>query len=116
MSRKLHQPFALIEPREGAAVARVLASILDEQAVEAIRRQLRLLVGEPPVRGLRLNLEAVTAPTAGGLGGLLDLHHYLREAGFALVLASVGCKAAEVFRLTGLAGVLDVRPRGAVTP
>ena len=52
---------------------------------------------------------SVGAPTAAGLSGLLDLDRRLREAGQQLVLLNAGQQAREVFRVTGLDAVLELR-------
>jgi anti-anti-sigma regulatory factor len=93
------------------AVLALPGRILCGDAVRAVRRNLPWLVGDRPRRGLHLDLSAVLAPTAGGLGGLIELDRDLREAGHELVLLEVGPQARGVFRLTGLDARLDVRPR-----
>ena len=84
------------------------ARLLDGDSLRQVRRNLPLLVGEPPRRGLILDLSAVEAPTAAGLGGLVALDRRLRRAGQRLVLLGVGPLAREVFRVTGLDALLDV--------
>jgi anti-anti-sigma factor len=56
-----------------------------------------------------LDLRAVKLPTAGGLGQLVALHKELRASGSQLVLCNVREEAYEVFRLTRLTELLDVR-------
>src|SRR5262245_66643915 len=97
------------EPGGDAAVVRVAGPVLCEHTVRGIRWQLCWLVGEPARRGLNLDLAGVLAPTAGGLGGLVALHEHLRAAGRGLALLRVGHQAREVFHLTGLTALLDVR-------
>src|SRR4051812_41831819 len=58
---------------------------------------------------LVLDLGAVAAPTAGGLGQLVGLHRRLRAGGGRLVLCNVGARAYEVFEVTRLTELLDVR-------
>src|SRR4051812_46446213 len=84
------------------------ARILDGGPLRLIHRDLGRLVGDPPRRGLSLDLSAVGAPTAAGLGGLLALDRRLREAGQRLVLLNAGPRALEVFRVTGLDAVLEL--------
>jgi anti-anti-sigma factor len=67
-------------------------------------------------RTVVLDLGAVTLPTAGGLGRLVALHQRLRADGGRLVLRNVGAAAHEVFALTGLTDVLDVRRPGVSVP
>jgi anti-anti-sigma regulatory factor len=101
----------LVEPGDKAAVVRVTDRVLCERTVRGLRRHLPWLVGEPGRRGLHLDLGSVRVPTAGGLGGLVALHGHLRAAGGQFVLFNVGAQAHEVFRLTGLTDLLDVRPQ-----
>ena len=92
-----------------AALA-LAARMLDADSLRPVRRNLHWLVGEPPRRGLSLDLSAVGAPTAAGLGGLVALDRRLREGGQRLVLLGVGPLAREVFRVTGLDALLELRP------
>jgi anti-anti-sigma factor len=69
--------------------------------------------GDPAQQGRRtlvLDLGEVKVPTAGGLGELVALHHRLRASRRQLVLCNVGPQAFEVFELTRLTQLLDVRP------
>jgi anti-anti-sigma factor len=84
--------------------------LLDGDSLRPVCRHLGHLVGEPPRRGLYLDLSAVEAPTAAGLGRLVALDRRLRQAGQRLVLTGVGPQAREVFRVTGLDGVLELHP------
>jgi anti-anti-sigma regulatory factor len=59
-----------------------------------------------------LDLGGVRVPTAGGVGRLVALHTRLRASGGRLVLCNVGQRAFEVFELTRLTELLDVRPAG----
>jgi anti-anti-sigma factor len=90
-----------------AALA-LTARLLDGDSLRQVRRNLPLLVGEPPRRGLSLDLSGVAAPTAAGLGGLVALDRRLRRAGQRLVLLGVGPQAREVFRVTGLDALLEM--------
>jgi anti-anti-sigma factor len=58
---------------------------------------------------LHLDLSDVNIPTAGGLGGLVRLHRDLRARGGRLVLVNVRPWAFEVFSVTRLTEVLEVR-------
>ncbi len=82
-----------------AASARLIADSLGRAGPHAL--------GCPP---LALDLAAVAAPTAAGLGELVRLHARLREMGGRLVLVNVGPMAHEALAVTGLVGLLDVRP------
>jgi anti-anti-sigma factor len=59
---------------------------------------------------LHLDLGAVELLTASGLGRLVGLHHELRNAGVELALVNVPGRVHEVFEVTRLTEVLDIRP------
>ena len=67
-------------------------------------------------RQLGLDLGAVRFITARGLGRLLALHARLRAAGGRLTLFNVAGPVYEVFAVTHLTQVFDVRPRPGVVP
>lgn len=71
---------------------------------------VRGMLAEASGRHLLLDLAGVECVTAGGLGELVALHNRLRDSGGRLVLVNVGERAFEVFAVTGLTGLLDVRP------
>jgi anti-anti-sigma factor len=91
-------------PRE-AAIVRIADDMFTEESLRDVRR----LVNEPGRHRLHLDLSGVRIPTAGGLGALITLHEELRIRGGRLVLLNVQPWAYEVFSLTRLTEVLDVR-------
>jgi anti-anti-sigma regulatory factor len=88
------------------SVVRVTESVLTESS---LRHAIGLL-DEPMRHPVQLDLAGVDIPTAGGLGGLVSLHHALRRRGGKLVLRNVRPWAYEVFSVTALTTVFDVRP------
>jgi anti-anti-sigma regulatory factor len=89
----------------GASVLRVPDEVLTEESVRAISRL-------PQTSGrqrLLLDLGRVRIPTAGGLGALVALHKGQRACGGSLTLLNVSPWAFEVFSLTRLTEILDVR-------
>jgi anti-anti-sigma regulatory factor len=60
-------------------------------------------------RALVLDLTGARVPTAGVLGQLVALNNRLRASGGRLVLCNVPPGAFEVFELTNLTELLDVR-------
>ena len=111
MTPRQPQPPLLVEVTQEAAVVRLGHRVLGGPAVESVRRHFAWLVRDSDRRELWLDLGGVEVPTAAGLGRLVALHKDLRAAGGGLVLGNVGGLAYEVFRLTGLTGLLDVRPK-----
>jgi anti-anti-sigma factor len=87
--------------------------------LSAYRKELSLCPSSPAIvaprekpgrHRLHLDLGGVRIPTASGLGALVALHEKLRRRGGRLVLSNVQPWAYEVFSLTRLTEVLDVRP------
>jgi hypothetical protein len=64
---------------------------------------------EPGATAIHLDLGGVQLPTADGLGALAVLNRELRARGGALVLNNVASAVYEVFCLTHLIDVLQVR-------
>ena len=91
-------------PRDVTAL-RVAADVLTEESLRDVRR----LVGEPGRQRLHLDLGGVRIPTASGLGALVALHQELRLRGGHLALLNVRPCAYEVFAVTRLTELLDVR-------
>ena len=56
-----------------------------------------------------VDLSAVEYPTAAHLGQLVALNRWVRASGGRLVVDKVGERAYEVFEVTRLTDVLDVR-------
>jgi len=75
---------------------------------ESLRAAERLL-SEAGRHRLHLDLGGVRIPTASGLGALLGLSQALRARGGHLALVNVRPWTYEVFTLTRLTEVLDVR-------
>jgi anti-anti-sigma factor len=87
-------------------VLRLSDEVLNEPSLRAALR-----VQDAPGRCvIHLDLGAVRLPTAEGLGLLVSLNRGLRERGGHLALLNVHPLVYEVFSLTRLTDVLDVRP------
>lgn len=86
-------------------VLRLNDEVLTQESLQPVHRRLE----DPTVSVLHLDLGRVKLPTADGLGALVVLHKELRARGGALVLFNVTAKVHEVFVLTQLVKVLDVR-------
>jgi anti-anti-sigma factor len=83
---------------------------LDEVLRQASLQEAAQLVEESDVQVLHLDLGGIRLPTAEGLSALIALNKELRARGGALVLTNVSASTYEVFTLTRLIEVLDVRP------
>jgi len=96
---------------EESVLVRFTPAALRDDTLRGVLGQLVRLVNEKGWREVHLDLVGVEFPTAGGLGHLVALHAELRAAGARLVLCNVGGVVREVFELTGLTRVLEVRPK-----
>ena len=87
----------------------IVLRVADDMLAEDSLRDARGLLDEPGRHRLHLDLGGVRIPTAGGLGALVTLHRELRRRGGDLALLNVQPWAYEVFAVTRLTEVLDVR-------
>lgn len=108
-------PLIRIEASPEAATVAFTGELLGEPAVQSVRRQLEWLLDEPRRRELVLDLSEVELPTAGGLGTLVALQRDVQAAGGQLVLCNVSDQTYQVFTVTGLTRLLDIRP-GDIVP
>jgi anti-anti-sigma factor len=81
---------------------RIAPEVVDGAAVHALRRLRR--------HRLHLDFRDVRFVTASGLGQLVVLHQVLRARGGRLTLTGLSAHLREVFEVTRLTRVLDVRP------
>jgi anti-sigma B factor antagonist len=91
-------------------------TLTDEVLNEACLRAAVRLLDKPGAHALHLDLAAIRLPTAEGLGLLVTLNQELRARGGHLAMCRVRPDVYEVFVVTGLTGVLDVRAAGGVAP
>jgi anti-anti-sigma factor len=91
---------------ETAIVFPVLDDVFRESSVPQGLLPLTLAAG---AAALHLDLAAVEAPTAAGLGRVVTLYRELRTAGVGLVLLNASRELDAVFQATGLTKLLDVR-------
>ena len=89
-------------------VLRLTGEVLDEGS-------LRVPQDVGP-RELHLDLGSVRLPTAEGLRAVIHLHKEMRDRGGRLVLSNLTDEVHEVFEVTGLVKVLDVRRASSPSP
>jgi anti-sigma B factor antagonist len=94
-----------VTTRQEVTVLTLAGDVLNEESLRAAFRVL----SEAGAHALHLDLRAVRLPTAEGLGLLITLNKELRARGGKLTLLNVAPDPYEVFEVTRLAGVLDVR-------
>jgi anti-anti-sigma factor len=91
-------------------VVRFTDGILDTETVQAVCEDLSRLVQQQGCKSISLDFANVTFLSAAALGRLLNLHKELQAGGGGLRLCNVEDKVYEVFDLTRLADLLNVRP------
>ena len=90
---------------EEVSVLRLPDGALTEESLRVVRRYLP----ESGIPIVHLDLGGIRLPTAEGLGALVVLNQELRAGGGALVLFNLTAATYEVFTLTRLVELLDVR-------
>jgi anti-sigma B factor antagonist len=93
----------------GVLVRLVGCEMLDEQLIPTVQAQLFGLAAELGPVNLTLDLEGVRMLTSTGLGMLVSLHKQLHAAGGSLTLRGLNDTVHEVFEVTLLTRVLDIR-------
>jgi anti-anti-sigma regulatory factor len=88
-----------------ATVLRLPDGALTADSLQIVRRYLQ----RSGTAVVHLDLSGIRLPTAEGLGALVVLNQELRADGGALVLFNLTAATYEVFALTRLVKVLDVR-------
>ena len=94
-------------------VVEVLSKSLDDSTTHAISGRLLRLAEQPDEREMHLDIAEVEFISSTGLGLLIALHKKLRGAGRRLTVLGVSANLYEVFEVTHLHKLLDVRPEAA---
>lgn len=97
------------EAGDRTAVRFAAGTALDEANVEAVGHRLATLVGGRERPHLTLDLGGVTMLTSVALSKLISLNGKVRAAGGRLTLTNPNPTVHQVFRVTRLDTVLDVR-------
>jgi anti-sigma B factor antagonist len=82
---------------------------LNEEAVDRIREELLALVDEPSESDLLLDLGNVEYLTSTALGTLVSLHKKMCARGRHLTVANLSPLVREIFTVTNLDKLLDLR-------
>ena len=101
-----------LEVREvgGVSVARFLQQRMsDELELEEIGQELMQLARTDGRRGLLLNLSSVTFMSSAALGKLIVLNKGLKAQGRVLKMSEVRPEVHEVFAVTGLDRLFDIK-------
>ncbi len=83
--------------------------ILDEQIIQAIGEQLFSLVDELGRRKLLLNFGNVEYMSSAALGKLITLNKKVQASGGRLILCNIDPQIREVFEITKLDKLFDIR-------
>jgi anti-anti-sigma factor len=115
MTIRLHLPLDEEAAGEGVTVIRFTGGTvsLNEETTDRIRDQLLSVAGEPGPPCLLLDFGNVDYVSSLGLGLLIALHKQLRSAGRRLSIGNLSEQVQEVFVVTRLDRLLDLRQRVA---
>jgi anti-anti-sigma factor len=94
------------------SLVRLLDAGIDETNVYAVEEELTALVDDAGLRELCLDFGKVSYLTSTGLAKLVALHNRLRAEGGSLALCNVSPRIYELFEVTRLTQLFDVRPAG----
>ncbi len=106
------RPVLHVEQLDDTTRAKVVARELGEANVHAFGEAVFRLAEEACPHRILLDLGGVTYLTSTALGTLVSLHKKVRAADGQLVLTNVTAAVYEIFLLTRLDRLLDVRPEG----
>jgi anti-sigma B factor antagonist len=104
------RPNLKLEPTDtGVLVHLVDCGVLNDVTTPAIDTQLQSVADEVGAASVTLDLGGVTYASSSALAMCLGLCHKLRDAGGQLTLCGLCEHVYEVFDVTGLTRVLNVR-------
>jgi anti-sigma B factor antagonist len=83
--------------------------ILDEQTIQVIGEQLFSLVEEVGRKKLLLNFAHVELLSSAALGKLVTLNRKIKDVGGKLVLCQINPNIYEVFEITRLNRIIEIR-------
>jgi anti-sigma B factor antagonist len=114
----LKSPRAGKSARNDGTVVRIVDGkvFVDEETTHRIHDQLLALAEEPDTQSLVLDFSNVDFLTSAALGTLVQLHKKLAEAGRQLKIRNLRPQIYEVFTVTRLDLLLDLKLQGAEVP
>jgi anti-sigma B factor antagonist len=92
------------------AVVKFLTAKVDESNAQVIGQELEALADKPH---LHLDLDGVQYLSSVGLARLVALYRKVKAAGGQLRLVNVGGLVSEVFQVTKLDSLMDIRRKAA---
>src|SRR4051812_36450076 len=111
MSLLFHPDLLHVDVKGDVTVVKFLTSRLDGDNADRIYQQLADMVSRMRLHKLHLDLEGVQFLTGVGLGKFIALHKKVRSVGGELLLDNVQPVVYQVFEVTHLTELLDIRPR-----
>ncbi len=109
MSSLSHAELVHIEKTADGLLVRVCCTEYDQFHARGLAEELHELAREMGERRMQLDLREVEYLSSCMLGGLIVLDRKLQDAGGALTLCNVRPQVYELFLLTRLVDILDVR-------
>ena len=109
MSATSPSPLFKVEMVDDVARVILTQKYLDDSNVHLIGEQLYHLIDQHSRRKLCLDFSRVEVVTSAGLGKLVALHKKMQTVGGHLTLNNVRERTYEVFEITRLDTLLDVR-------
>ena len=113
MSARLPNDLFEVETVDQVQVVKLNDTSLDESNIQAVGEQLLRLVDEPGPHTLHVDLGGVKYVGSMGLAKFIALHKKVKGLGGHLTLCNVDDPVYEVFQVTQLTRVLDVRRKAA---
>ena len=112
------RPHPLLHVQETETVTRVTiaAEDLDEANLQDISEGLFTIADGLSLRGLELDMARVRYLTSTCLGKIVALNTRVKDGGGKLVVTNVSPRAYEVFEVTRLHRVLDIRGAAGAAP
>jgi anti-anti-sigma factor len=103
-----------VEQADSGVVVHVIGcDTLNEQSAPVVKEQLIALVKEKGAVPMLLDLGSVRFLTSDGLGMLVAIHTKVRNSGGKLTLCGINDTIQELFEVTQLVRVLDIRREGS---
>ena len=95
------------ERRQGTLLVR-LTGELDHFSAQKVRRELDLLIADPGVKRLVMDLEEMTFMDSSGIGVILGRYRALNERGGSVAVKNMNPQVEKVFLLSGMNQVIKM--------
>ncbi len=93
------------ERKNDTVTARITGE-LDHCSAQTIRRELDMMITEPGVRNLVLDLKDMTFMDSSGIGVILGRYRQLRDRGGSVAVKNMNPQVERVFTLSGMRQVI----------